>query len=183
MKFEIEIIEGHDSSSYFWIRPVTIKLGEKIRDDDVTELEEEISIEEDDVESFLAYFFRKHFDNELIYNKRRYDDCEGFIDGFEWFLTYNFFTYEDIRAMAEDINKTAELLKTDYDDPSLAGVKKSFSIFGMCSREDKGYGDNSPENIRNHIDAVIDFYNRFSKRILQMLDNNPRTDIISIMGP
>lgn len=183
MKFEIEIKEGHDYSSYFWFRPVTIKLGEKITDDDVTELDEEFSIEEGDVECFLAYFFYKHFDNELIYNKRRYENAFGFIDGFEWYLTYNFFTYERIRVLAEDINKTAELLKTNFDDPSLADLKKSFSIFYMCPKDDKDYIEGNSENIGNHIDVVIDFYNRFTKRILQMLDNNPETDIISIMGP
>lgn len=183
MKFEIEIKEGHDYSSYFWFKPVTVKLGEKIRDDDVTELDEEFSIEEGNVECFLKYFFCKHFDNELICNKRRYEDFEGFIDGFKWYLTYNFFTYERIRAMAEDINKTAELLKTDFDDPSLAELKKSFSIFYMCPRDHKDYIEGNSENIKDHIDVVTDFYKRFTKRILQMLENNPETDVISIMGP
>lgn len=184
MKFEIEIKEGHDYSSYFWIRPVTIKLGEKIRYyDNVTELDEVISIEEGDVECFLRYFFYNHFDNELIFNKRRYEDGLGYIDGFEWYLTYNFYTYERIRAMAEDINKTAELLKTDFDNPSLAELKKDFSIFYMCPSDDKDYIEGNSENIKNHIDVVIDFYGRFTKRILQMLNNNPETDIISIMGP
>ncbi|MCM1577748.1 MAG: hypothetical protein NC078_02965 [Ruminococcus sp.] len=183
MKFEIEIIEGHDYSSYFWFRPVTVKLGEKIRDEDVTELDEEFSIEEGDVECFLAYFFCKHFDNDLVYNKRRFEDGFGFIDGFEWYLTYNFFTYDRIRVLAEDINNTAELLRTDYDNPALADVKKSFSIFYMCPSDDKDYTERNSANIRNHIDVVIDFYNRFTKRILQMLKNNPDTDMISIMGP
>lgn len=183
MKFEIEIKEGHDSSSYFWFRPVTVKLGEKIRDEDVTELDEEFSIEESDVECFLAYFFYNHFDNELIYNKRRFEDGLGFINGFEWYLTYNFFTYESVRALVEDIESVAELLKADFDNPALTDVKKSFSIFYMCPSDDKDYIEENSANIGKHIDVVIDFYKRFAKRILQMLDNNPDTDLISIMGP
>lgn len=183
MKFEIEIKEGHDSSSYFWFRPVTVKLGEKIRDEDVTEFDEEFSIEESDVECFLAYFFYKHFDNELIYNKRRFEDGLGFINGFEWYLTYNFFTYESVRALAEDIEGVAELLKSDFDNPALTDVKKSFSIFYMCPSDDKDYIEGNSANIGKHIGVVINFYKRFAKRILQMLDNNPDTDLISIMGP
>lgn len=183
MKFEIEIKEGHDYSSYFWFRPVKIKLAEKITDEDVTEFDEEFSIEEGDVECFLAYFFYKHFDNELPCNKRRYEYGIGFISGFEWYLTHNFFTYEGVRALAEDINNAAELLKTDFDDPALADLKKSFSIFYMCPRDDKDYIERNSANIKNHIDVVIDFYDRFTKRILQMLENNPDTDVISIMGP
>lgn len=183
MKFEIEIKEGHDYSSYFWFRPVTVKLVEKIRDEDVTELDEEFSIEEGDVECFLAHFFYKHFDKELIYNKQRYEDGLGFIEGFEWYLTYNFFTYERIRDLAEDIDRTAELLRTDFDNPALAEVMKSFSIYYMCPSNDKDYIEGNLANIKEHIDVVIDFYKRFAKRILQMLDNNPDTDLISIMGP
>lgn len=183
MKFEIEIKEGHDSSSYFWFRPVKVRLEEKVTDDDVTELDEEFSIEEGDVECFLAYFFYKHFDNELIYNKRRYEEGMGFIAGFEWYLTYNFFTYESIRTLAEDIENAARLLREDFDNPILADLKKSFSIFYMCPRDDKDYIEGNSANIRNHIDVVTDFYGRFTRRILQMLDNNPDTDLISIMGP
>lgn len=183
MKFEIEIIEGHDSSSYFWFRPVRVLLHEKIRDEDVTELDEEFSIEEGDVDCFLSHFFYKHFDNELVYNKRRYDEFEDFISGFEWYLTHNFFTYERIRALAADIEHAAELLKTNYDDPSLEEVKKNFSIFYMCPRDDIDYIEGNSENIRSHVDVVTDFYKRFAKRILQMLDNNPDADLISIMGP
>ncbi len=183
MKFEIQIKEGHDYSSYFWFRPVKVKLAEKVTEDNVTELDEEFSIEEGDVECFLAHFFYKHFDNELVYNKRRYEYGLGFIEGFEWYLTYNFFTYEGIRALAEDINNVAELLKKDFDNPILADVKKSFSIFYMCPSDDKDYIEGNSANIRSHIDVVTDFYNHFTKRILQMLDNNPNTDIISVMGP
>lgn len=182
MKFEIEIKEGHDYSSYFWFRPVMVPLREKIRDDDVTELDEEFSIEEEDVDCFLAHFFYKHFDSELAYNKNRYDEF-GFISGFVWNLTYNFFTFDGIRALAADIEGAAELLEKDYDNPALDEVKKRFSIYYMCPHDDIDYIEGNSENIRNHADVVTDFYRRFAKRILQMLDSNPDADLISIMGP
>lgn len=74
-------------------------------------------------------------------------------------------------------------MKADFDNPALTDVKKSFSIFYMCPSDDKDYIEGNSASIRKHIDVVIDFYKRFAKRILQMLDNNPDTDLISIMGP
>lgn len=73
MEFQIEIIEGHDTSSYFWFRPVILKESGKILYDEGVELEEEFSIEEGDVECFLSYFLYKYFDKNLTYNKRRYE--------------------------------------------------------------------------------------------------------------
>lgn len=95
MSFEIEIKENHDSGGYFWIRPVKIEHVSKITWDNVEELNEEISIEEGDVDCFLAYFFYKYFDGELFYNKNRFEG-EEYIKGFQWYLTFNFFTYETI---------------------------------------------------------------------------------------
>ncbi len=42
MEFQIEIIEGHDPSSYFWFRPVILKESGKILWDKVVELEEKL---------------------------------------------------------------------------------------------------------------------------------------------
>ena len=61
MNYRIEIKEGHDYTSYFWIRPVIITEGKDYWEDNVIELEEEISIEEDDVRDFLYYFLLKYF--------------------------------------------------------------------------------------------------------------------------
>ena len=47
MSFEIEIQEGHNGGSYFWFRPVIFKRHDKVGYDDVVELEEEFSIEEE----------------------------------------------------------------------------------------------------------------------------------------
>ena len=62
MSFRIEIKEGHDHSSYFWFRPVIITEGKDYWEDNVNELEEEISIEEEnefDDEEILTTFSAK----------------------------------------------------------------------------------------------------------------------------
>ena len=147
--YEIEIKEGHDCSSYFWIRPVRVEPKDKITWDDVEEMEEEISIEESDVECFLAYFFYKHFDKELLYNKNRWEWSEDeFITHFEWWLTDNFYTYERMRNMLEDITQTALMLKYDYDNPSLQEVKKNFRFIICVNATVKTIG-----TIRHHWSA------------------------------
>ena len=188
--FEIEIKEGHDCSSYFWIRPVRVEPKDKITWKDVEEMEEEISIEESDVECFLAYFFYKHFDKELLYNKNRYEWSEDeFITHFEWWLTDNFYTYERMRNMLEDITQTALMLKYDYDNPSLQEVKKEFSVYYMCERNSEDYRDyqaslvSKAEVVRKNIGVVIDFYFRFVRRMYQMMRRNPDAFLISIEGP
>ena len=183
MCFKIDIIEGHDPSSYFWFRPVHVNATAKILWDEVVEYEEEFSIEEGDVECFLQYFFRKHFDKNLIYNKNRYEPGEGFIENFEWYLTYNFFTYQDLQEIIEDIKHSANLLETDYNNSELDELKKNFSIFYMCAPDSEDYRLGNSNAIESHIDVVIDFYERFTKRLKQMIENNPQTFLISIMGP
>ena len=86
-KREIGIVDGHDSSSYFWIMPVRVIDFENTADlDSVAEMRSaEISIEEDDVAQYLTPFLYKYFDEELTENKKRKD-----VSGFEWYLEHNF---------------------------------------------------------------------------------------------
>ncbi|TCL60578.1 hypothetical protein EDD76_102276 [Kineothrix alysoides] len=184
---EIEIIEGHDGSSYFWIKPVRIETTESIKWEDVREYDEEISIEEGDVECFLAYFFLKYYDSKLTYNYRRNleygDEAEN--NQFEWYLEHNFYTYETMNKMLDDMKKTAILLRDHYDDTYLNEIKSKFSIFYMVDVDSDEYveGKNTSKTIEMHRDVVIDFYNRFIARIKKMMENNPDCDLLSIMGP
>lgn len=179
MSFEIQIEEGHNGGSYFWFRPVTFKNHYTVGYDDVVELEEEFSIEEDDVWHFLSYFFFKYYDPELVYNKNRYDSCIKF----EWNLTHNFFTYQALVEMGKEILEVAELLQNDYNNSKLNDIKERFSIYYMTSNDDPDHENVSESAIQKHVGVVINFYERFVKRISEMMKNNPNTNIISIMGP
>lgn len=181
--FEIKIIEGHDPSSYFWFRPVRVKTTRKILWEEVEELGEEFSIEEGDVDCFLSHFLYKHFDEELAYNKNRYEYGQGFVRKFEWYLTHNFYTYETLRSMLDDIAHTADLLEIDYDNPTLNDLKKRFSIYYMCPSDCEDYKSGDKQAIRRHIGVVTNFYRRFVSRLSLMMENNPETFLISIMGP
>lgn len=183
MEFQIEIIEGHDPSSYFWFRPVILKESGKILWEDVVELEEEFSIEEEDIECFLSYFLFKYFDKNLSYNKRRFEYDLGYISDFEWYLTHNFYTYDTLTEMTKEIEEVATLLESDYDNPCLSDIKENFSIYNMCDQGDADYISGDDSAIQDHISVVIDFYHRFTKRITKMMENNKDATVLSIMGP
>ncbi len=183
MGFRIEIIEGHDPSSYFWFRPVIIKESGKILWNEVVELDEEFSIEEGDIKCFLSYFLYKYFDKNLTYNKRRYEYYLGYISEFEWYLTHNFYTYNVLTKIVKEIDEVASLLESDYNNTRLDDIKKNYSIFYMCYPGDIDYINRDDTAIQKHISVVIDFYHRFTKRITKMMENNKNTTVISIMGP
>ena len=184
--FKIEIIEGSDTSSYFWFRPAIVKETERITWDEVTYLDEVFSIEEDDILDFLSYFFEKYFDNELIFNKNRVEDNDEHIIGFEWYLTDNFYTYDTLLKMTEEINAVADLLVTDYHNPCLNDVKKMLFHCSVVyiNESDEIVGiDCNESTITYFIPSIVDFYHRFTQRIKKMMENNKSTNIISIIGP
>lgn len=175
-KEEIGIVDGHNSSSYFWIMPVKILDSSDTGSiDNVAEMRSsEISIEEDDVAQYLTPFLDKYFDDNLSANMNRVDyeweNEEGTIErstisGFEWYLTYNFYTYESINSILSDIRDTiaafTDGIDTDY-------TKK---ICEKAYRFDK--------------DLVIDFYQRFIYRMEYMVHVGAEKgyDLISFMGP
>lgn len=120
LKKEIGIVDGHDSSSYFWIQPVrVIDFSDTNEIDNVAEMHSnEISIEEDDVDQYLTPFLYKYFDDELEANKKRVsyitDDEQKtvYYSGFEWYLTHNFYTFASITNMLNDIKDTIEALSS-----------------------------------------------------------------------
>ena len=182
MAYEIKIKEGHDPSSYFWFRPVIVKKKEKILWSDVQELDDEFSIEENDIYCFLSYFFLKYFDRNLYFNQHRFEYA-GYIEGFEWNLTTNFYTYDCINKMLDDIESAAEMLKNDYSNELLAPVKEKFSLYNMCEPSHSDWINRNQAAIKDHVDVVIDFYGRFVHRLRKMMSDNPQTHLISIMGP
>lgn len=171
-KQEIGIVDGHDSSSYFWIMPVrVIDYSNTNGYDNVSEMRSaEISIEEDDVGRYLTPFLYKHYNAELEANKNRIESCweddDGneqvvFVKGFEWYLTHNFFTFDSITEILKDISGTIETL--------LKGKKNEFTT---KLKDDE-------------TELVIDFYRRFTYRMEYMVKVGKEKgyDLISFMGP
>lgn len=189
--YTIEIQQGHNSSSYFWIMPAKVRLSNMISYDNVECRDDyEISIEEGDVGCFLEYFFYKYFDCTLLYNVNRHDGCMYVKDRFgrvefEWWLEHNFFTYSQMNSMIAEIEQAADLLEKDIEDPRLKPIKKNFSIFYMCEDSSDDYiaGVTDNASIKRNISAVTDFYRRFVQYMRNMMEKNPDLDLISVMGP
>lgn len=158
-KKEIGIVDGHDSSSYFWIMPVrVIDYSNTDEIDNVAEMRSvEISIEEDDVAQYLTPFLYKHYDDELEANKHRVD-----ARGFEWYLTYNFFTFDSVKDILKDIKDTINALNS--------GEENEFTVKLRDNTE---------------VELIIDFYRRFIYRMEYMLRVGEENgyDLISFMGP
>ena len=175
-KNEIGIVDGHDGSSYFWIMPVRVI--DKSNSDSIDSVAEmrsnEISIEEDDVYRYLTPFLYKYFDDELEANKQRVESCwvdddgtehKSYVTGFEWYLTYNFFTFDSIRNIINDIRNTIEALSSGRNTEYTTAIKVT---------------DNS-----ELCDMVIDFYERFIYRLEYMMKVGQEKgyNLISFMGP
>ena len=188
---QIEIKEGHDPSSYFWIEPAKVKPCERISEDEIEyRYEYRISIEEGNVECFLQYFFYKYFDTSLPYNINRHDGCMYVRDrfdkvAFEWNLESNFYTYVQTERMCSEIEWAADALENDFNNPYLEPIMKTYSIFYMTDRDDPDHiaGLTNPDTIKRNIACVIDFYRRFTGYIRNMMKENPDVELISIMGP
>lgn len=189
-KKEIGIVDGHDSSSYFWIQPVRVIDYFDTGDiDNVAEMSSvEISIEEDDVAQYLTPFLYKHFDDELEANKKRSDAM-----GFEWYLTHNFYTFDSVRDILKDIKDTVEALSAGRENEFTAKLREkrgtaTYELVyarNLTDEQIKDYNANRPKEDDTEIKLIIDFYQRFIYRLEYMLTVGKERgyDLISFMGP
>jgi hypothetical protein len=189
-KREIGIVDGHDSSSYFWIMPVRIIDYEDTGAlDSVAEMRSaEISIEEDDVAQYLTPFLYEYFDEELEANKQRKD-----VSGFEWYLEHNYFTFEQIASVLKDITDTVDALasgeETEYTKK--LKIKRGTATYQLLYAKDlneeevAAYNANRPTEDNTEVNLVIDFYQRFLYRMEYMLKVGKEKgyNLISFMGP
>ncbi len=202
-KREIAIIDGHDGSSYFWIKPVrVIDYTNTDYMENVAEMKSnEISIEEDDVNQYLTPFLYKYFDDELEANKKRNYACwvddgnerVSHVEGFEWYLTHNFFTYDSIESILKDISDTICALssgrETEYTNKlrEKRGWATYQILYAKNLSEDqvKEYNANRPKEDDTKIELIIDFYHRFIYRMEYMMrvGKEKGYDLISFMGP
>lgn len=189
-KKEIGIVDGHDSSSYFWIMPVRVIDFEDTADlDSVAEMRSaEISIEEDDVAQYLTPFLYTYFDEKLEENKKR----KG-VSGFEWYLEHNFFTFDSMAQILKDIEDTVDALssgrETEYTQK--LKIKRGTATYQLVyaknlnEEEVAGYNANRPTEDDTEVALVVDFYQRFLYRMEYMMKVGKEKgyNLISFMGP
>ncbi len=203
-KKQIGIVDGHDSSSYFGIMPVRVidNSNTNILDNVAEMRSTEISIEEDDVNQYLTPFLYKYFDEELDANRKRVDDYwiddDGneqatFVSGFEWYLTHNFFTFEQMAQILKDISDTVDALtsgkETDYTKKlKIKRGSETYQLLyakNLTNDEVAAYNANRPTEDDTEAELVVDFYQRFLYRMEYMMKVGKEKgyDLISFMGP
>lgn len=189
-KREIGIVDGHNSSSYFWIMPVRVIDYDDTADlDNVAEMRSaEISIEENDVAQYLTPFLYEYFEEELEVNKKR----KG-VSGFEWYLEHNYFTFEQITRILNDIAETVDDLvsgvETEYTKK--LKIKRGTATYQLLyakklnEEEIAAYNANRPTEDDTEVGLVVDFYQRFLYRMEYMMKVGKEKgyDLISFMGP
>ena len=183
------IQKGHDPEVCFRIIPVKCHSTECFSWDSVEACESaKISLDEFDVDGFLRYFFRKHFDKTLIYNQQRHDDVHGIKNlglpaEFEWYLTHNFYSYDAMRAMLDDIRRV-------MDDMRCGGLD---AVPPELSKDIKGWfyaiGDDSVDRAAAEKLAyanpfvAMDYFRSFICHMEKMMEEHPDWPLISIIGP
>lgn len=180
---QIPIIEGHNSSSYFWIEAGneldSIEQGyygiDYARDT-------EISIEEDYIIDYLSYFLLKYFDPTIYKSSRNLEDGTP---EFEWNLEPNLYKYETINKMIIEIKESCKLLKSDYDNPKIIELKKKLynAVCGYNRYVVKQTGKDEDILLKEKLDSIIDFYNRFCFQLEQIMKYYPDYECIDFMGP
>lgn len=203
-KKEIGIVDGHDSSSYFWIMPArVVDWSNTNAIDTVAEMRSvEISIEQNDVDQYLTPFLYKHFDPELEANKKRVEnwgtDEDGnehvtYITDFEWYLTHNFYSFDTMKKIIRDIRDTIEALETGRNNEYTAELRKKRGIAtyellyakDLTEEQVQKYNANRPTENDTEIGLIVDFYHRLLYRLEYMMKvgREKGYDLISFMGP
>ena len=184
-----EIIKGHDGGACFWIQPVKVHSQKCFGWDAVEECpEEEISLDEEDVFTFLRYFFEKHFDPSLVYNRERKDDIHGsggtMDASFEWYLTHNFYNYESANKMIADIETYAnELERTELDCVPEEYLKYYLIAFNESTNISNWDQNTDALKPAANLPLVADYCRKVAQSIQTMMERKPDWPLISIMGP
>lgn len=181
---QLPITEGHDGGGCFDITPVRRITPSEKNETGVEECSEHfISIAEEIVSEFLSVFLDKYFDEAYPYGEIRNSFYKS---EFGWYTEYNFYTYKVMEKMLAEIEECTRLLAEDYDNPALQEVKSKFQASTFYPGDDyyrhRWTAEEEAHLIRDNIHLAVDFYQRFTKRMRQMMEAAPDYDIINFRG-
>ncbi len=141
-----------------------------------------ISSDEDYINDFLYYFLDKYFDPEYPYEeiRKRSGRCE-----FDCYSD-NVYSYPTMRLMLNEIEHCAQLLASNYDDPSLSALKEHFTLYSFAPDHPDRWSLSSDEEdaiIKENVHIALDFYERFVSRMRRMMDKFDDCTAIDFIGP
>lgn len=145
---------------------------------------------------------RKYYDEELEANKKRvvhyWNSNDGntqivYYNGFEWYLTYNYYTYGSVKKILKDINDTIDALLAGRETEYTAKLKEkrgwdSYELLytkNLSQEQIDEYNANRPKEDDTKAELIIDFYRRFVHRMEYMMKAGKEKgyDLIPFMGP
>lgn len=181
MNRSMMITREHDYGNAYWIQPVRVSDVEYITSEQVRESSNEISIQADDFDSLLAYFFKQHFDGSQSYNQHRYSldmNPTGRSDKFEYYLEHNFYTYQQMEDIIQEIESVADAFRGSvYDnitDELLAFVNGYFNVY---------FGLNKAVTYDMFKHKLCDFYQKFVSEVRRMMKECPECTLFDVMAP
>ncbi len=180
---QVPIVEGRGSGGCFWIVPIRHTSSSSDAPDGLIAHEDQkISIDDDYIHEFLSPFLIKYFDPTYPCGHARppYDPPE-----YDPYST-NIYTYSTMEIMLREIEQTAHLLATDYDNPKLTDLKKKFNLYTFAPEIENRYSLSKAEQeaiIKERIDIALDFYERFIARMRKMINVSGDYTAINFEGP
>ena len=135
----------------------------KVDGEALSESEDGLSIEEDDVDNYLLPLLEKYFDQDLELNKKRLNNQCDAIEGFAWNNTVNYYTYRSIHNLCLELEDISIALIMGETNEFIETMKSSVEEF-------------EPK-------IVIDFYHNLVTRLRLIMANNADLDFIGVVAP
>jgi len=179
----IEINRGHEYGDNFFIVPIVVKDRSKPSDwtDNVEEYSKyEITIKEDAVSALLHCYLKKYFNPEIEENKNRSYAYGGNV--FEWYCENNYFSFNDIEKIVEEIKMDIELIiKHRFEDEKRMSDVGEYLYYYLKKKESECF----IELFWKYQNVVIDFYRQFNIEMKRMINAAKRDGytLISFSGP
>ncbi len=161
-----EIVIGRGwRGAVFWIVPIDLE----------TEKENwemngyGITIYEEDVDEFLRGFLYQYYEASI----QSQQDEE-----FQWYGP-NFFTFDAMKRMIEDIRLTIYLLQNEYDHLLLWPIKNNFAWYQHTDKTRSELTDVEIDELRKkRVPLAVDFYERFCLQIENMMSLTDKNGIV-----
>ena len=146
---------------------------------DEMEYVEIYSMTEEDVESFLLFFLRKYFNEDVTMPYRKND----WHHEFEWWAEANVYTYENMKDMLEELKITVELLRNDYKNEKLDNIKKHFVSYAFDEDFFQKNITDMEKFFEQNKNIAILFYLEFIKSVEKLIEKHPECTVFAFEGP
>lgn len=193
MCFDYQIKTLEQGGATFAIYAVNLTLD--CQDYDWSTSSDVLYLREGETFPYLYYFLNKNFKKSLQFLPPYFSPTKDWLwseEKFEWYDN-NYYTFEQIQIVLQDIRNHIVLLKNDFNNPALDDLKQLFLVQQIdYDFLDLFYPDLQFDTltkgeqiafIQTHLPIIIDFYERIIARLDKMMKDNPHLNFICFSGP